>query len=71
MNRQLIPSIVLLFGLALDTFPAGAAPVVVVPDQPGLEFTLPVSRLHFTMGENRLHHTLPVSRLHFTMPEED
>ena len=68
MNRQLIPSIVLLFGLTLDTFPAAA---MVVPDQPGLEFTLPVGRLHFTMGENRLHHTLPVGRLHFTMPEED
>ncbi len=29
MNRQLIPSIVLLFGLTLDTFPAVVAPPTV------------------------------------------
>ncbi len=31
-------------------FAAGTAAVVVVPDQPGIEYTL---------GENRLHHTIP------------
>ena len=68
MNRQLIPSIVLLFGLTLDVFPAGA---VAVPDQPGREFTMPVTRPHFTMRKNKAHFTMPDSRPHFTMPEED
>lgn len=44
---------------------------VTVPDQPGLEFTIPVNRMHYTMPTDRLHHTVPVNRLHFTMAEED
>lgn len=38
---------------------------------PGLEFTLPVNRMHFTAEENRMQHTLPVNRMHFTIPEDD
>jgi hypothetical protein len=43
----------------------------VVPDTPGLEWTLPVNRLHWTLAEAHPHWTLPVNRLHFTIPEED
>ena len=39
--------------------------------QPGLEFTLPVNRMHGTLPENRMHHELPVNRMDFTVPEED
>jgi hypothetical protein len=69
MNRQVIPSIMLLFGLSLDVFPAGTG--VVAPTVPGLEFTLPTNRLHFVVRENRLHYTIPTNRMHFTIPEED
>ena len=49
----------------------GVAVAVTVPDQPGLEFTIPVNRMHYTMPTNRMHHMQPVNRLHFTMAEED
>lgn len=44
----------------LPTLGFGAA-AVVVPTKPGLEFTLPESRMHFAM---------PESRMHFGGPEE-
>lgn len=38
----------------------GASEVVVLPpDIPGLEYTLPDDKLHFTLDEDRLHYTLP------------
>jgi len=44
---------------------------VVVPDQPGMEFTLPENRMHHTSPENRMHGTLPQNRFHFAQPEDD
>lgn len=38
---------------------------------PGLEFTMPESRMHYEMPENKIHFTMPVIRTHFTMPDED
>lgn len=38
---------------------------------PGLEQTLPDSRLHHTLPSGRLHHTLPDGWLHHTITEED
>ena len=48
-----------------------AAPAEVIPDTPGMEWTLPENRLHFTLPAALLHFTLPENRLHFTLPEED
>ena len=39
--------------------------------QPGLEFTLPVNRMHGTLPENRMHHEMPLNRMHFTVPEDE
>lgn len=44
--------------------------VTVVPNEPGLEFTLPANRLHFTMPANLLQYTLPANRLHYKIPGE-
>ncbi len=44
---------------------------LLVPDQPGLEFTAPVNRMHFAAIENRMHGTLPINRMQFDIPEED
>lgn len=43
----------------------------VVPDTPGLEYTLPANRLHYTVPTNRLHATFRENRLHWTLPDED
>ncbi len=42
-----------------------------VPNQPGLEFTMPENRMHYSMSINRMHHTMPENRMHHTVPEED
>ncbi len=42
-----------------------------VPTMPGLEFTMPVNRMHHTIPESRMHHTMPENRMHHTIPEED
>lgn len=42
-----------------------------VPTIPGLEFTLPVNRMHCTLEENRPHFTIPIDRMHFDILEED
>jgi len=44
---------------------------VSVPVQPGLEFTLPDSEIHYTLSSSRLHFTLPDSQLHYKLREED
>ena len=58
----------LLYGAAATVALSGA---IVVPDQPGLEFTIPENRMHYTMPVNRMHHTVPENRMHHTIPEED
>lgn len=59
-----------LWPLVLDPLGFGSTVVVVPPDEPGLEFTLPENRLHFTMPENLLGYALPANRLHYTIPGE-
>ena len=49
----------------------GAGTAIVGVPQPGLEFTLPVNRMHHTLRENKMHHELPVNRMHFTVPEDE
>lgn len=43
---------------------------VVIPNEPGMEFTLPANRLHFTLPESRLAYTLPANKMHYTIPGE-
>jgi len=61
-----------LMGVAMRLYGsfAGKVAIVGVP-QPGLEFTLPVNRMHGTLPESRMHGTLPVNRMHATVPEDD
>lgn len=39
------------------------------PDSPGLEYTMPRSRLHYTLPEGRLQATMPRNRLHATIKD--
>lgn len=55
--------------LNLD-FAGGAAVVVTVPDQPGIEHTLPTNRMHHAAPANLTHHTLRENRPHYAVPEE-
>ncbi len=55
--------------LNLD-FAGGAAVVVVVPDQPGIEHTLPTNRPHHTLPGNLTQHTLKENRGHHAVPQE-
>lgn len=43
----------------------------IVPTVPGLEYTLPENRLHFTAPGEPLGYELPENRLHYTMGNED
>lgn len=45
--------------------------VLIVPTVPGLEYTLPDNRLHFTAPGEPLGYELPENRLHYTMRNED
>lgn len=45
-------------------------PDTLPPDSPGLEYTMPRSRLHYTLPDGRLQATMPRGRLHYTMPRE-
>lgn len=47
-----------------------AAGASVIPNAPGLEFTLPTNRLHYALPENLLGYTLDINRLHYTLPDE-
>ena len=46
-----------------------SSPAETVPTKPGLEFTLPESRMHFTLPKGEMHFTLPDGNMHFTIPE--
>lgn len=37
----------------------------------GLEFTMPVNRMHFVIPKTRFDFTMPVNRMHFVMRRED
>ena len=37
----------------------------------GLEFSIPISRQHYTIPDSRPEFSIPISRQHFTIPEED
>ena len=58
-----------IFGIPLDGDVVSAP--VTQPNEPGLEYTLSLGRLHYTLPTGQLHFTLSVGRLHFTLPEED
>lgn len=47
------------------------AGAIVVPTQPGMEFTAPRTRMHFDAIDNRMQFTAPANRMHFDAPEED
>lgn len=47
------------------------AAVVAAPTVPGLEYTLPESRLHYSAPDSLLHYDMPESRIHYTMRSED
>lgn len=58
-------------GVAMRLYGSFAGKASAGVARPGLEFTLPVNRMHGTLPENRPHHTLPVNRMHFTVREDD
>lgn len=51
-------------GLAYAGFTDKSASAVVVI--PGLEYSIPDNKLHFTMDENHLDYELPVNKLHYS-----
>ncbi len=57
--------------VAMRLYGSFVGKAVGVPSVPGLEWTLPESRMHHTLLTNRMHHTPPVNRMHYTLPEED
>ena len=50
---------------------AGSGSTIVAPTQPGLEYTLPDSRVHYGLPTDRLHYTMPEDRIHYTLDKED
>lgn len=56
----------MLFGLPFDM----SYSLAVAPNEPGLEYTLPVNRLQYTLPGGLLGYTLPTNRMHYQIPGE-